>query len=131
MKANVIIEMAKDGGFSCYMADDVPDFGLTGYGNTPQEAKQDMLQAYSEIKELLRAEGKTPRELEFIYRYDIKSFFEYFDFLNVTKIAKIAGINPSLMRKYSSGIVRAGEGQYLKLKQAIHSIASEMAAADF
>ena len=50
MKANIVFEMAKDGGCSCYMLEEVPDFGLLGYGNTPQEAKADMLQAYEEIK---------------------------------------------------------------------------------
>lgn len=131
MKANIIFEMAKDGGCSCFMQEDVPDFGLTGYGTTPQEAKADMLQAYEEIKAILQEEGKTPVELEFVYHYDMKSFFEYFDFLNVSKVAQRAGINPSLMRKYTSGVANAGEGQYLKLQKAIHSMAQELAAANF
>lgn len=131
MKANIVFEMAKDGGCSCYMLEEVPDFGLLGYGDTPQEAKDDMLKAYEEIKGILIAEGKSPAELEFVYHYDMKSFFEYFDFLNVSKVAKRAGINPSLMRKYTSGVANAGEGQYLKLQKAIHSIANELAAANF
>ncbi len=131
MKANIVFEMAKDGGCSCYMLEEVPDFGLLGYGDTPQEAKDDMLKAYEEIKGILIAEGKSPAELEFVYHYDMKSFFEYFDFLNVSKVAERAGINPSLMRKYTSGVANAGEGQYLKLQKAIHSIANELAAANF
>lgn len=131
MKANIIFEMAKDGGCSCFMKEDVPDFGLTGYGSTPQEAKADMLQAYEEIKAMLIEEGKTPVELEFVYHYDMKSFFEYFDFLNVSKVAQRAGINPSLMRKYTSGVANAGEGQYLKLQRAIYSMAQELATANF
>lgn len=123
--------MAKDGGCSCYMEESVPDFGLLGYGETPQEAKDDMLKAYQEIKEILKEEDKTPVELEFVYHYDMKSFFEYFDFLNVSKVAERAGINPSLMRKYTSGVANAGEGQYLKLQKAVHSIAKELAAANF
>ncbi|WP_295730265.1 pilus assembly protein HicB [uncultured Muribaculum sp.] len=131
MKANIVFEMAKDGGCSCFMQEDVPDFGLFGYGNSPQEAKADMLQAYEEIKEVLREEGKVPTELDFVYHYDMKSFFEYFDFLNISKVAEKAGINPSLMRKYTSGVANAGEGQYLKLQKAIHSIAKELAATNF
>lgn len=123
--------MAKDGGCSCYMLEELPDFGLLGFGNTPQEAKADMLKAYEEINDLLVKEGKTPIKLEFVYHYDMKSFFEYFDFLNVSKIAERAGINPSLMRKYTSGVANAGEGQYLKLKKAINSIAKELAVANF
>lgn len=131
MKVNIIFEMAKDGGCSCFMKEELPDFALFGYGNSPQEAKEDMLKAYEEIKIMLIEEKKNPPELDFIYHYDMKSFFEYFDFLNVSKLAKRAGINPSLMRKYSSGLVKAGEGQYLKLQRAVHSIANELAAANF
>ncbi|MBO5456725.1 MAG: pilus assembly protein HicB [Muribaculaceae bacterium] len=131
MKANIVFEMAKDGGCSCYMLEELPDFGLLGFGNTPQEAKADMLKAYEEINDLLVKEGRTPIKLEFVYHYDMKSFFEYFDFLNVSKIAERAGINPSLMRKYTSGVANAGEGQYLKLKKAINSIAKELAVANF
>ena len=123
--------MAKDGGCSCYMKEEVPDFGLLGYGNSPQEAKADMLQSYEEIKDILREEGKIPAELEFEYHYDMKSFFGYFDFLNISKVAERAGINPSLMRKYAAGLVNAGEAQYEKLKGAIHSMAQELAAANF
>ncbi len=131
MRANIVFEMAKDGGCSCYMVEDVPDFGLFGFGDSPAEAKADMLHAYEEIKDILVSEGKTPVELDFVYHYDMKSFFEYFDFLNVSKIAERAGINPSLMRKYTSGVANAGEKQYQKLQKAIRDIAQELACANF
>lgn len=123
--------MAKDGGCSCYMVEDVPDFGLFGFGDSPAEAKADMLHAYEEIRDILVSEGKAPVELDFVYHYDMKSFFEYFDFLNVSKIAERAGINPSLMRKYTSGVANAGEKQYQKLQKAIRDIAQELACANF
>lgn len=131
MRANIVFEMAKDGGCSCYMVEDVPDFGLFGFGDSPAEAKADMLHAYEEIRDILVSEGKTPVELDFVYHYDMKSFFEYFDFLNVSKIAERAGINPSLMRKYTSGVANAGEKQYQKLQKAIRDIAQELACANF
>ena len=131
MKANIIIEMASDGGFSCYMKESLPDYALFGYGNTVQEAKNDLLQSYQEITDMLKEEGKDVKPLEFIYHYDMKSFFDYFNFLNVSKVAERAGINPSLMRKYTSGIVKAREGQYLKLQKAVKNFAKELQAAVF
>ncbi len=131
MRANIVFEMAKDGGCSCYMVEDVPDFGLFGFGDSPAEAKADMLHAYEEIRDILVSEGKAPVELDFVYHYDMKSFFEYFDFLNVSKIAERAGINPSLMRKYTSGVANAGEKQYQKLQKAIRDIAQELTCANF
>ena len=126
MKANIIIEMASDGGFGCYMKETIPHITLTGYGNSVQAAKEDMLLALQEMKQLLHEEGKEIPDLEFSYHYDMKSFFDYFDFLNITKVAQRAGINPSLMRKYAAGIVCAGEPQYHKLQKAVHHFAQEL-----
>ena len=76
-------------------------------GDTVEQAKQDLIDCYQEAKEDLEEQGKTMPVVEFVYKYDLQSFFNYFSFLNVTEIAKRAGINPSLMRQYSSGIKHA------------------------
>lgn len=131
MKVNVIFETGPDGRWSCFVVEDIPNFGLYGYGGSPREAKEDMLEGYEEIKEILSEEGKKATELEFVYNYDVASFFKYFDFLNISKVAERAGINPSLMRKYVAGVNNPGEGQYIKLQKAIHSIVAELAAANF
>lgn len=131
MRANIIIEMASDGGFSCYSKESFDDFALMGYGESAAEAKADMLAAFEEIKELLAEEGKQAPEMEFIYHYDMKSFFDYFNFLNISKVAERAGINQSLMRKYAAGLVKAGEQQYNKLSVAVRSFADELQAASF
>lgn len=131
MKANIVIELASGGGFSCYMKEPMPDYALFGYGNSAQEAKEDMLSAYHEITAMLKEEGKEVAPLEFEYHYDMKSFFDYFNFLNVSKVAERAGINPSLMRKYTSGVAKAGEGQYLKLQKAVRAFAHELQTASF
>lgn len=70
MKVTVVFEMAKDGGCSCYTVEDIPGIGLTGYGNSPYEAKADMLQAYEEIKEMQRLDGEEPIDLQLEYVYD-------------------------------------------------------------
>ena len=69
--------------------------------------------------------------VEFVYKYDLQSFFNYFSFLNVTEIAKRAGINPSLMRQYNSGIKNAGEKTYERLAACMDGIKEELQAASF
>lgn len=125
------MEKAKDGYYSCFVEEDLPGFGLAGYGDTADAAKKDMLKAYEEIKEIQTEEGKEVPELEFIYKYDLQSFFNYFSFLNITKVAEIAGINPSLMRQYTSGVSNAGQKQYDKIKIAIEKIAQELSTSTF
>ena len=131
MKVTVIIEKAKDGYYSCFVEDDLPGFGLSGFGETAKAAKEDMLKAYEEIKEIQAEEGKVVPELEFTYKYDLQSFFDYFSFLNVSKVAELADINPSLMRQYTSGVSNAGQKQYDKIRVAIGKISKELSAATF
>ncbi len=70
MKANIIFETASDGYFSCYMKESVPYFALFGYGKSAEEARNDMLTSYEEIKADLAKEGKKVTELEFVWHYD-------------------------------------------------------------
>jgi len=131
MKVIAIMEKAKDGYYSCYVEEDLPGFGLSGFGETAEAAKEDMMKAYQEIKEMQEEEGKKVPELEFTYKYDMQSFFDYFSFLNVTKVAELAGINPSLMRQYTSGVTNAGQKQYDKIRIAVERISKELSAATF
>ena len=131
MKANIIIEQTKDGYFSCFVEEELPYVGLLGYGDSSQEAIDDLISTYTQLKEDLKAEGKYLPDLEFVVHYDMPSFFNRFNFLNQSKIAEKAGINPSLMRKYTSGVARAGQKQYDKLHTAVQALAKDMLAAAF
>ena len=131
MKATIVIEKGTDGMYSCYMRDEMEHFGLSGYGTSVEEAKSDLLAAYEEIKALEQEEGRDVPELQFVYKYDIQSFFNYFSFLNVSKVAERAGINPSLMRQYTSGTANAGQRQYEKLRAAVRGFAKEFSLATF
>ena len=131
MKAMVIIEKAKDGYFSCYMENDTLDFGLIGHGDTAAEAKTDLMTAYGELKEIEQERGNTIPELDFEFKYDLHSFFNYFNVLNVTKLAEKTGINPSLLRQYRSGAAKAGQKQYDKLENAVHEIGGELISVKF
>lgn len=131
MKATIVVEQGKDGHFSCYVEEEVPYLGLMGYGESSKEAINDLMAFYEEGKALMAKDGKEVPEMEFSVKYDMASFFNRFDFLNQTKIAEKAGINPSLLRKYTSGVVKAGKKQYEKLNKAVKALATEMLAATF
>lgn len=74
MAQKVTIQVEKQPGdedfFACYMLDDMPGFGLSGYGDTVQEAIGDLYIAQEEMKELFHDEGKVFPELEFEFRFD-------------------------------------------------------------
>ena len=131
MKVNVTIERAKDGSFWCQTDTAILGGYLTATGKTVQEAKEDLAECMEEAKDSLEAEGKVFPEVEFTYKYDLQSFFNYFSFLNVSDIAKRSGVNPSLMRQYASGIKNAGEKTYIRLASCIQNIGRELETASF
>jgi len=131
MKILVTIERAKDGSYWCQTEKAILGGYLTATGKTVQEAKEDLAECLAEAKENLEAEGKVFPDVEFTYKYDLQSFFNYFSFLNITDIAKRSGVNPSLMRQYASGVKNAGERTYKRLSNCVQSIGRELETASF
>ena len=80
-------------------------------------------------------QGKYPDwyadDLQVEYRYDMSAFFLAFPFINVTEFAKSVDINPSLMRKYKSGIAKVGEKQKDLIQRKLDDIVSRLSAVRF
>ena len=98
-KIKVIVEQAKDGSFWCHTEDGIGKVGLNSCGETVAAAKQDLMDCLALAKVDAKENGEVFPDVEFEYKYDLQSFFNYFSFLNVSEIAKRAGVNPSLMRQ--------------------------------
>lgn len=75
-------------------------------------------------KALLNFEGLDT--VQFEYAYDLTVFFEQFSFLNQSKIAELAGINPGLIRQYSSGHKQPSKEQVYKIEKAIREMAGRL-----
>ncbi len=131
MKVTVTVEQAKDGSFWCYTNDNIGKVGLNSCGESVAAAKQDLMNCLALAKEDAEENGGKFPDVEFEYKYDLQSFFNYFSFLNVSEIAKRAGVNPSLMRQYSKGIKHAGEKTYERLANCMNDIKRDLAAATF
>ena len=129
MKATVIVEKNSDGTYSAFMEDDMPDFGLAGYGNSAKEAIEDVQAAVEETADFLRKNGKEMPELSFSFLYDLQAFFSFFSYLNISKVGEKSGISPSLMRQYASGASKAGPKQYEKIRRTIGEMVSELSMA--
>lgn len=129
MEVKVTIEKSPDGTYSAFMEDDIPGFGLAGYGNTAKEAIEDFFNALSETKELFKSQGKEIPNLSFKFFYDLQSFFSYFSYLNISKVGEKSGISPSLMRQYVAGVAKASQKQYDKIRVAIRDMVNELSVA--
>lgn len=71
----------------------------------------------------------TPEEIEVEFRYDIPSFFNCFDWINISAFAKKAGINESKMRAYKAGIATASEKTTNKMLSTIKAMGAALSAA--
>lgn len=123
-----IIEASKTG-FGIY-SDDLP--GITGYGKSIEEAKADMQSAIEDVLEAYKEDGtKSMKELnsgnlEFVYKYDVKSLFKYFGMLDATNLARKIGLNPSLLRQYKTGVTVAGPKQKERIEKGLHALGREL-----
>jgi predicted RNase H-like HicB family nuclease len=133
MKITAIIERNDNNFYAITSEDVIAGCHFGGYGYTVQEAKADFFDGIKESLETAVELGKTvtvkPEDIEVEFRYDIPSFFNYFDFINVTQFAKKAGINESKMRAYKSGVASASEKTINKILTTIKAMGAEMCAA--
>jgi len=133
MKITAIIEKGKDNRFSVYSDAMIGDFGLCGYGDNVDDAKADFEAVIKEAQDdYVREHGELPKKYEQIsvtYKYDLMAFFNYFDWINITKFAQEAGINESKMRQYKSGSAFAGERTTSKIQAAVKRLGAELSAA--
>ncbi|MDL2221902.1 type II toxin-antitoxin system HicB family antitoxin [Parabacteroides sp. OttesenSCG-928-N08] len=131
MKLKAVVELWDDGTYSIYVSN-TKTHNLNAQGETVMEAKLNLLAAIDDYVYMYKERGEPiPKEISnptFEYKYDLASFFDYFDCINVSKLAKKAGINPSLLRQYKNRIVFASEAQTGKIQSAINELGSELAA---
>ena len=128
-----IIEKASDGGYGIYADGNLPLFSS---GLTEQEAKDEFESLVHEQAEYMKEQqGEYPEwyadDVQIDYRYDMSGFFLAFPFINVSEFAKSLDINPSLMRKYKSGIAKAGERQKDLIQRKFDDIVTRLSTVRF
>lgn len=132
MKIVAIIEKGADGYFSIHSDDHLGNSFFGGFGDSVAMAKEDFRSSISEAIQEQISEGRPVPEISEIvveYHYDIPSFFNFFDFFNVSKFAEFAGINESKMRAYKSGASYPGEKTMRKISHAVKAISAELLSA--
>jgi predicted RNase H-like HicB family nuclease len=132
-KILVIIEKGTDGIYSAYTPDTVSTI-LNGQGNTVADAIDDLKVSMEEVIESYQeTDGQVPLELqgniEFEYKYDVPSLFNFFDEINMTTFSRKIGINASLLRRYKNGFAFASEKQVLKIKNGLHELGRQFISA--
>ena len=132
MKIKAVIEKGKDAHYYIYSEDHFGNSYFGGFGDSVSAAKADFVNSVKEaIVEETEESHKVPSfdDIMIEYQYDIPSFFNFFDFINVSKFASYVGINESKMRAYKSGVSYPSEKTTAKIITAIQNIGNEFRTA--
>lgn len=125
-----IIEKTKDGGFDVYCIDEM----FSGMGDTPQEAKQNMMDSIKHFVEGAKADGyKYPSWLdepfEIVYQFDVQSLLQYYSgIITPAALSRITGINPKQLWSYAHGKSKPRKTQIEKIQKGLHELADELAS---
>jgi len=117
-KTKLIIEKGEDGQYWGRVS--IDDDLLVESGATQEELEQKMRQLVNEFH------GIKPDTLVWEVEYDLQAFFEKFDFLKISKIAELSGINSSLMRQYATGIKNPATKQVKKIEEAVRQLGQQL-----
>ena len=124
VNVTAIIERASDGGFATYMLEDFEKFGAHGFGNTAEEAKEDLFVAIEELREIL---GDDVPQMNITFKYDITSFLaEYRDKFGLSGLQIITGLNRKRLQEYLSGERLPSPKTVRKIEQSVHNFASKL-----
>jgi len=66
-------------------------------------------------------------EIKFTYKYNLQTFFETFNAIKISELAKLAGINASLLRQYAGGFESyVSANQVKKIQDAVHTLGRQL-----
>jgi hypothetical protein len=128
-KLEIIIE--KNDGLLWGRVENKGKFMPTPYGTSTAKV---ILNLKEVINDYIKYEGKKDpfwskvdlNSVAFEIKYDLESYFQEHDYLKISSIAEIAGMNPSLIRQYASGVKYPSAEQAEKLQKAIRKIARDL-----
>ena len=124
LKVKITVTRNGDEGYICSCDYPFKHFDLGGAGATVEEAKADCFAFYDEMKSDYPDEVFP--DLDVTWEFDFPSFFNKFDFLNITKAAKYMGMSPSNFRHYAAGSKTMSQKQFIRVKEAFIKMADEL-----
>jgi predicted RNase H-like HicB family nuclease len=131
-KLKIVLEKSSTG-YSAYAPEEE---GIYTVGETYKEVKENIIEVIEFRTEYLEemgnsaeAERLSNRSIE--YFLDIQQFFEQYPMLNKSEFANFIGMNPSMMRKISKGLVALSDAKARQIEEGLHRLAEEFGKVNF
>ena len=132
VKSTAIIEKGEMGYDITLKSQEGIPFGLLGQGRTVEEAKNDFINSYKEMMELMNEKGIECPELEFEYLFDTASFLtSVSSTFTMAGLSKITGINRKQLGHYVQGTSKPSAKTATRIQESIISYVNEIAAVRF
>ncbi len=129
MVIDAVIERGKDGTYAIYMdkKDVKLNYLVTGSGKTIEDAKNDFLQGYQDMKEFFNEKGKEFIEVEFNYVFDVQSLLSYYSSLfSLVGLSKITGISKGQLSHYVTGLNKPSKKNEEKILEGFRTFATDL-----
>jgi len=129
-KIKAIIGRASDGFYSIHCVDEM----FSGGGNTPTEAKADMIEQMKFFKEIAIEDSfEYPafldEDFEIEYQFDVQSLLEYYSgILTLAGMEKITGIHQKQLWSYLNNKTKPRHRQVERIKKGLHELGVELTA---
>lgn len=131
-KVKAIIERSSEGIYSIYMDNDTLSYGVSGQGDTVEQARNDFFAAYEEMKEYYKDENKKFEEVEFIFETDTASFLQYYSkILSLAGLERITDISQGQLSHYLNGVKKPRPSTVATIEKKLHNFAKELSQVKF
>lgn len=120
-------------GYSAYAPDEE---GIYTAGETYEELKENIIEVLEFRIEYMEEIGDAEeadrlRNARIEYFLDIQQFFEQYPMLNKSEFANFIGMNPSMMRKISKGLVALSDTKARQIEEGLRRLADEFSKVNF
>lgn len=132
MKTVKVFIEKSDYGFSAYMDDTPLGYSCTGEGKTVDETIADFRQAYADMREYYREEGKPFEEIEYDFYYDTASFLdEYCKAFSLAGLERITGVSQAQLGHYLHGRRKPSRKTIARIQEGVERFARNLTAVRF
>jgi len=123
----IIIEKSADA-YDAY-AENV--YGVSGAGNTVEQAKQNVLKSIEILKTFPDSPKILQGEYKIAFKFDTQSLLQnYKDIFSTVSFEKLTGINQKQIHHYITGHNKPREAQKRKITHALHQLGKELLAIE-
>ena len=129
MRITAHIECNNSGFYTVYFEEDLP-FGCFGEGFSAEEAKDDFLRVFEEMRNRHQERTGENVEAEFDFVYDASAFLQHYKgLLTLAGLSRMTGINKAQLSQYVTGRRHPSAKTQERIKASVKQFAQELGRA--